>query len=1201
MKRITTILTLLMLLCMGAWAEVVTISPSKGVYWKNGAETSDAWAPIWKSTAKASDGTTPLVVLTGETGMNTASGDIYSNQTYTLEAPSGYTIVSYSFNGTATNGDVTITPNGGSGTVISNGNSLDAPLSVAVGEQTTSFALSGDGFIANLALTVQVEHYIVTYSTSTGSYTATNSNGTWASRWESTATDPQVTLSVDANNIQVSSGNIYSGNSTATYTLTAQSGYLITGYEIVGTANTAAQTLTPAAGGSATQFATSGTTTLSVSGLSTQSTSFTQSTPNNGIAISSFRIFVEDVTASVKYVISDESGIIYTSDAYPATPGETITTLPSALQRDYCTYSVTSTTLASGENTVPVTLTAYNPPFALSTSYNTATWYYLKIKNANYPTYVSDGDPNVTLPTSNIGDRTTQWAFFGTNPYQGIQIKNRAAGSSLVLGSESANGDGNSGGNTYATLNEPGTKTYESWLPKESNYISGGFFLFNSQNHALNKRSAANLAYWTGGYDAGSTFTVEAAPSDEEALAEMKGRYEISDLNLDKPGFPTTAAYNTFRSTIEGFVSLEQWEEGIAAALEAVRSSVVYPNGKYYIKNRNTGCYAFITDDGELVPRIKIDNTVSHANNNYLWTVTSDKENGTCSIVSSLYDNVPFAKGANVYSNITADNRTIVSTLSTELFSGNNGTSGGFYLNGAHNNNVYAGNGEGEGNSHVVGWNYQDSQGSQWIFEPADLGTEWTITVAGLDQGGQDLVTLADGTIVNLGTGTVYLSEAPTVENITQSEIAGYSILDGSIAIDNENKIITVTYSPSYDVLIANYITDNNVEANVAKAGQIGYPAIDNDYAAALSGVLTAYNGGSYTGNAMNYNNLRTWYEGYLAAAPVLPTAGFYRIKSSALQIASQPYLSGENHAEKTSRAAFSTSDATTAKSIWYYNGTNLINYGNGGYAAVENSNFLGVATALKNGNDEAISPATVAFETNGMGEFGALSIKLFGATRYLYTNAGLYTDAGGAKNANGYSFNIEEVESLPVTVSAVGYATFYAPVAVTIPEGVKAYTGKKNDKYGARYLTMAEVEGVIPANTGVILEAEAGAYDFEITTAEDFDGENALQGVTAAQTYDDELVLGIDNENPDVVGFFRLNKTVSTVLPAFKAYLPSDFVEAGARVLIDWTGETTGIETIGQLDNLRFNKGIYDLQGRRVSNPQHGLYIMNGKKVVIK
>lgn len=143
---------------MGTWAADVTVLPANGVYWKNNAQSSDAWAPQWKSNAKAIDGTTPLIVFTGETGMDTSNGDIYSKQSYTLQAPLGYTIVSYTFNGTATRDDITITPAGGSATLISNGTSLATPLSVDVDAQSTTFALSSpnDAHFTNLSLTINV-------------------------------------------------------------------------------------------------------------------------------------------------------------------------------------------------------------------------------------------------------------------------------------------------------------------------------------------------------------------------------------------------------------------------------------------------------------------------------------------------------------------------------------------------------------------------------------------------------------------------------------------------------------------------------------------------------------------------------------------------------------------------------------------------------------------------------------------------------------------------------------------------------------------------------------------------------------------------------------------------------------------------------------------------------------------------------------
>lgn len=362
-----------------------------------------------------------------------------------------------------------------------------------------------NGADATFDATYQDNRITVLYSTSTGTFTTT---GNFVHEWNSTATNPQVSFAVSggANNIASSTGYIYSGSSGCTYVLTAQNGYLITGYEIVGTAQTAAQTLTPAAGGSATEFSTEGTTTLRVTGLSVQSTSFTQSTPNNGIAISSFKIFLEEVTTTATYVISHGSGVVYTSAPLPATPGETVTTLPSALQRDFCTYNVTPAEIVAGENTTVNVTVTYNMPFEISSNYDNAKWYYLKLKNATYVTYSSSGTPNVTLPNSyTMGDANAQWAFIG-DAYNGFSIVNKAGGNALVLGSASPKNDGNTGANTYATLGSG--QAYEKYFPKSSSQVENGFYLFTSEGYAMNQRSTSNLAYWTGGYDLGSTFSV---------------------------------------------------------------------------------------------------------------------------------------------------------------------------------------------------------------------------------------------------------------------------------------------------------------------------------------------------------------------------------------------------------------------------------------------------------------------------------------------------------------------------------------------------------------------------------------------------------------------------------------------------------------------------------------------------------------------
>ena len=61
------------------------------------------------------------------------------------------------------------------------------------------------------------------------------------------------------------------------------------------------------------------------------------------------------------------------------------------------------------------------------------------------------------------------------------------------------------------------------------------------------------------------------------------------------------------------------------------------------------------------------------------------------------------------------------------------------------------------------------------------------------------------------------------------------------------------------------------------------------------------------------------------------------------------------------------------------------------------------------------------------------------------------------------------------------------------------------------------------------------------------------------------------------------------------------NFSDAHARALsIVFEGETTGISTV-KTDADTKDAVIYDLQGRRVMQPTKGLFIVNGKKVVIK
>ena len=71
--------------------------------------------------------------------------------------------------------------------------------------------------------------------------------------------------------------------------------------------------------------------------------------------------------------------------------------------------------------------------------------------------------------------------------------------------------------------------------------------------------------------------------------------------------------------------------------------------------------------------------------------------------------------------------------------------------------------------------------------------------------------------------------------------------------------------------------------------------------------------------------------------------------------------------------------------------------------------------------------------------------------------------------------------------------------------------------------------------------------------------------------------------------------------VPAGKAYLlASDMPTPAPELTINFGGEATGIADVrGKMEDVRSD--FFDLQGRKVTQPTKGLYIVNGKKVVIK
>ena len=230
-------------------------------------------------------------------------------------------------------------------------------------------------------------------------------------------------------------------------------------------------------------------------------------------------------------------------------------------------------------------------------------------------------------------------------------------------------------------------------------------------------------------------------------------------------------------------------------------------------------------------------------------------------------------------------------------------------------------------------------------------------------------------------------------------------------------------------------------------------------------------------------------------------------------------------------------------------------------------------------------------------------SIDLTGDNKsfYLFTSAGLriwdltitYSAEGTVTTYSAYCTSIPS--SVPVTISAAGLATFASDVALdfTGVTDLEAYIAKEES--GA--IKLHKVNKV-PAGTGVLLRAKNNATDFEVpvaTTTDDVTDNIFVRGTGAAVATGSGPYNWILSKKSGVVGFYQAN---GNTVAKNRAYLQT--TDSEARISLDFDDEdVTAISNVNR--ETITNNGYFNLAGQRVAQPTKGLYIVNGKKVVIK
>ncbi len=139
---------------------------------------------------------------------------------------------------------------------------------------------------------------------------------------------------------------------------------------------------------------------------------------------------------------------------------------------------------------------------------------------------------------------------------------------------------------------------------------------------------------------------------------------------------------------------------------------------------------------------------------------------------------------------------------------------------------------------------------------------------------------------------------------------------------------------------------------------------------------------------------------------------------------------------------------------------------------------------------------------------------------------------------------------------------------------------------------------GIVDANVGVILKSSGNPVMTLTTSASTNTDGNDLNGVSdPAGKTDDGKMYVLNYTAANGVGFYKL--ATGRKLGVGKAYLSYSGGGASNFFGLDDDG-TTGIDN-GQWTIDNSDKVFYDLNGRRVMNPTKGIYIVNGKKVLLK
>uniref|UniRef100_UPI0040250A8C hypothetical protein n=1 Tax=Alloprevotella sp. TaxID=1872471 RepID=UPI0040250A8C len=591
--------------------------------------------------------------------------------------------------------------------------------------------------------------------------------------------------------------------------------------------------------------------------------------------------------------------------------------------------------------------------------------------------------------------------------------------------------------------------------------------------------------------------------------------------------------------------------------------------------------------------------------NNYIWKITNDGST-TIAIVNGQGTPIKREDGASgsytykEHSTLTPSLSNSDVTTNTYLFSE--------YLNTPGTGDPNHGYGDGAYKA-VAYWNKNTGSTTKWNLEKIDVDANvYTVSIVTTSKGNKPYITrtLTDGTNEYAFNSGFFISEANLdVTSLAASTLEGYDNPD--INVDNTAKTVTAYYA-KFDDLTA-LITSARELLNTRG---VGYPLYASSAHIQFSSVIqtasyiTAASSAKECAEAYTIlQNAITNYRSTTTGIQMPEDGKVYRIYA---KWADGTKVYAVNDPTKQVNSQYRTTGSKTLPSdnsdIWvmqkvgdYYNivsanADNLFTYMNQNTATEISTQIITKASGLR------IGQLNIAPKANNNQH---IVMAKDGSKMGYFTNQSNETHNGWSTEWFFEEVSETDFAGQPVNFAAStdnnNYATLNLPYASKLPEGVTAYKAGNVVDNDLNIIVYKNAGEVLPANTPVLLTADAAVEKtfapapYAAAEETGFQGTLSAKAVTATNTYI------LSKNGGETVKFFALDETNNTI-NANKAYLVVP-AAAGAQALNFNFGNITGIQNAA-VEGVNTNAPLFDLSGRRVVKAvKGGIYIQNGKKFV--